>query len=133
MLLKTILPAALLFSLVLSCKSDKSASPCIEAEVLEPNCPPPGAYGYPIQIISKTNLQTIAWTEANGVTHQNVVSALYVPKEYQVEGKRIYINARMATPQESAALGARTANCLEPPLVIIEGIADSGCPPVSDN
>jgi hypothetical protein len=132
-LLKTILPAVLMLSLFSGCKSDKSASPCIEAEVLSPNCPPPGAYGYPIRIISKTDLKTGVWVGSDGATLQNVVSAFYIPLEYQVKGKKIYVNARMATPKESGAFGVRTANCIEPPMVIIRSISDSGCPPASDN
>jgi hypothetical protein len=118
-LLKTILSVTFALSVLTGCKSNNATSPCIEAEVLESNCSSTGMRGYPIRLITKTNLQTTSLTDKDGMIYQNVGLAMNLPLSYQVKGKKIYLHARMATNEDRAKLGIRTQDCMQSPLIVL--------------
>ncbi|UYZ57671.1 hypothetical protein [Hymenobacter latericus] len=116
--------------LLVSCgNADDDPQPCTAATVLGAHCgSPSGNYGYVLEVPADYP-SSVSWTNpATGTNYKHVVTALNLPAELQHPGHKVYFQAHPATNAELAALGARTADCPAPPLLItLEGVSTTPC------
>lgn len=122
--MKTIalIPIFFLCFLFQSCEEDAPDSTCIEGTVLGPVCPFGAGYlGYTIQV--KDSLFGAFKHYDSTSSYGYILAALNLPEPYRnQQGQKIFFTARKATPEETDDLKPQTANCIQPPIIVIESV-----------
>ncbi len=116
----------------LSCEEDVQEFPCTEGMILGPVCPFGAGYlGYSV-FVSDSVPGAIRHIDAL-VGGGFIMAVLDLPQSYRDQSRvTVYFTARRATLDEIGNPDPRTANCVQPPLFVIEKMKSSCTPRASD-
>ena len=119
--------AMLLFSSVLLqyCKEDVERSFCFEGTLLGPVCPAGAGYVGDLIQVSDSIFGALPHYDTTA-TKVYLLAALNLPQAYQTQvGQTIYFTARAATQEEISEDSPKTANCVQPPLIMLTSVQSS--------
>lgn len=124
--------AVLWTSVLQGCQEDAPEISCTEGVLLGPVCPFGAGYlGYSV-FIKENATNAISYSDSV-LGDGFIIAVLGLPQSYQNQSRtNIYFKARVANPDEIESSLPRTANCVQPPLFVIEEIKSECAPSSTD-